>query len=30
MRSIRTATLRDLDTHYLDAPQAGTYWVTAP
>jgi iron complex transport system substrate-binding protein len=24
------ATLRDLDTHYLDAPQAGTYWVTAP
>jgi iron complex transport system substrate-binding protein len=25
-----TATLHDLDAHYLDAPQAGTYWVTAP
>jgi iron complex transport system substrate-binding protein len=24
------ATLHDLDTHYLDAPQAGTYWVSAP
>jgi iron complex transport system substrate-binding protein len=24
------AALHDLDTHYLDAPQAGTYWVSAP